>query len=148
MSVSCRQSALRLLKIRPRSIGELKEKLERKGFDAAEISQTLQWFEEIKLLDDRVFTKSWIQYRLARPFGFRRIIMELKTKGIDSEIIEEEIGLIKSQRDEWPTALELAKRRWQKFASVEPVKRKKRIFDFLSRRGFAPDVIFKVMKKL
>ena len=148
MSAGCRKSALRFLKIRPRSVAELKSKLEAKGFEAPEIDQTLQWLQDIKLLDDRSFTKSWIHYRLARPFGFRRIILELKTKGVDPDLIEEEISLVKGDTDESKIAFDLASRRWKKLVRVEPIKRKKRMFDFLSRRGFAPDVVFKVLKML
>ncbi len=148
MSASCRSYALRFLKIRPRSVLEIKEKLEEKNFEAEEIGQTIFWLQSTKLLDDRAFTKSWIQYRLARPFGFRRIILELKTKGIDPAIIEEEIGLVKIHSDEGRTALDLAKRRWQKLTGIEPIKKKKRLFDFLSRRGFTPEVILKVLKQL
>ncbi|MBI3601527.1 MAG: regulatory protein RecX [Candidatus Omnitrophica bacterium] len=148
MLVSCRPWALRFLKIRPRSVAELKEKLEKKGFEAKDIDQTIGWLQSTKLLDDRAFTKSWIQYRLARPFGFRRIVLELKDQGIDPAIIEEEIDAVKVQDDQHQTALELAKRRWQRLTGIEPQKKKKRIFDFLSRRGFGPDVIFKVLKQL
>lgn len=148
MSAPCRQAALRFLKIRPRSIAELKSKLEIKGFEDKEIEETLVWLQNIKLLDDRTFTKSWIQYRLGRPFGFRRIILELKTKGIDPAIIEEEISLIKDETDQNQTAFELAQRRWKRLTGIDPIKKKKRIFDFLSRRGFLPDVVMKVIKKL
>ena len=56
------------------------------------------------LLDDRAFTKSWINYRLARPFGFRRIIQELKAKGIDQEIIEQAVAEVEGviARRMWP----------------------------------------------
>ena len=148
MGATCRWWALRFLKIRPRSVAELKEKLEKKGFEAKDIDKTLGWLQSTKLLNDRAFTKSWIQYRLTRPFGFRRIVLELKDKGIDPVIIEEEIDAVKSHTDESCTALELAKRRWQRLTGIEPLKKKKRIFDFLSRRGFAPDIIFKALKQL
>jgi regulatory protein len=148
VSALCRQSALRFLKIRPRSIVELRSKLELKSFDAEDIEHTLTWLQQIQLLDDRAFTKSWIQYRLARPFGFRRIIEELKQKGVAADILQEEIDLVKEDTDELKTALEIAARRWQKFERVEPLKRKKRIFDFLIRRGFSPDTVMKVIKKL
>jgi len=148
MSDSCRQSALRFLKIRPRSVKELKEKLENKSFEAQEIKQTIEWLKSTKLLDDRSFTKSWIQYRLARPFGFRRIILELKEKGIDPAIIDEEIAFVQEQTDESNSALELAQRRYERLAGIEVIKKKKRVFDFLFRRGFSPDIIFKVLKRL
>jgi regulatory protein len=145
---ACRQSALRFLKIRPRSVAELKSKLEIKGFESQDINQTLDWLLAIQLLNDRTFTRSWIQYRLARPFGFRRIILELKTKGIDPSIIEEEIAQVKEETDEFQAALELGQRREIRLKEIDPLKKKKRIFDFLSRRGFTPDIVMKVLKKI
>lgn len=148
MAASCRQAALRFLKIRPRSVAEIKERLEIKGFQAQEIDETLQWLQNTKLLDDRSFTKSWIQYRLARPFGFRRIIAELKAKGIDQALIEEAVGAARGETDEALTALALAKRRWQRLQGIELQKKKKRMYDFLIRRGFGMDVVMKVVKQL
>lgn len=148
MSAACRQSALRFLKLRPRSVEELRSKLKVKGFEVQEIDAVISWLESVRLLDDRSFTRSWIQYRLARPFGFRRIIAELKDKGVSSALIDEEIQAVKSETDETKTALALACRRADKLAGVDPVKKKKRIFDFLVRRGFSPDTIFKTLKQL
>ena len=148
MSALCRRSALRFLKIRPRSIGELRSKLGIKGFEANEIIETIQWLQDNRLVDDRAFTKSWIQYRLARPFGFRRIIAELKTKGISEEIIEEAVAQAQEDYSQEEKVMEVAKRRWERFASVDPQKRKKRIYDFLLRRGFSPGEVMKAIKKL
>src|ERR1039457_7156524 len=94
MDKSIKVAALRFLKIRPRSIAELKEKLKGKGFSLTEIDIVLNDLIASGILDDRAFTKSWINYRLARPFGFRRIIQELKIKGIDQEIIEQAVAEI------------------------------------------------------
>ena len=80
MGKSAKAAALRFLKIRPRSIAELKEKLGGKGFSPTEIEAVVLDLMASGLLDDRAFTKSWINYRLARPFGFRRINQELKDK--------------------------------------------------------------------
>src|SRR5271155_2920871 len=95
MSKSVKAVALRFLKIRPRSVVELKEKLEAKGFSDSDIETTIHDLIASGLLDDRAFTKSWINYRLARPFGFTRIIQELKAKGIDQEIVDHTVGEIK-----------------------------------------------------
>ena len=57
MPASARQVALRFLKIRPRSVAELKSKLETKGFEAKDIEATLEWLGQIQYLDDRAFTK-------------------------------------------------------------------------------------------
>ena len=115
--------------------------MEGKGFSSTEIETTVLDLIASGLLDDRAFTKSWINYRLARPFGFRRIIQELKAKGIDQEIIEQAVAEIKGSYNPENVALELAQRRWQRLPAIDPVKKKKRVLDFLLRRGFEADVV-------
>ena len=148
MAKNAKAVALRFLKIRPRSIAELKEKLEVKGFSSTEIETTVLDLLASGLLDDRAFTKSWINYRLARPFGFRRIIQELKAKGIDREIIEQAVAEIQGSYNPQEAVQQLAQRRWQRLPAIDPEKKKKRVLDFLLRRGFEADISIKVIKKL
>jgi regulatory protein len=148
MAGSAKAAALRFLKIRPRSIGELKEKLENKDFPAQDIAATIDDLTASGLLDDRAFTKSWINYRLARPFGFRRIVQELKAKGVDAQIINEAVAEIQGAYSPEKAAWELVQRRWQRLAAIDPVKKQKRVLDFLLRRGFEAGVALKVIKKL
>ena len=148
MPLSVKAAALRFLKIRPRSIFELKEKLKLKGFSESEIATTINDLIASGLLDDRAFTKSWINYRLARPFGFKRVIQELKAKGIDQEIIEQAVAQVDESYSSEKVALELAKRRWQRLPAIDLQKKKKRVLDFLLRRGFDADVALKVLRKL
>jgi regulatory protein len=147
MALSAKAAALRFLKIRPRSIAELKEKLGVKGFSGTEIEAVVHDLIASGLLDDRAFTKSWINYRLARPFGFRRIVQELKAKGIDQEIIDQTLAEVEGYSPE-NVALDLAQRRWQRMPAIEPEKKKKRVMDFLLRRGFDANIVIKVMKQL
>jgi len=148
MSKSVKAAALRFLKIRPRSIAELKEKLQIKGFSLTDIETVVHDLIVSGLLDDRAFTKSWINYRLARPFGFRRILRELKDKGIDPEIIEWAWAEIKEGYSPENAALELAQRRWQRLPAIDSLKKKKRVLDFLLRRGYDVDVAIRVIKQL
>lgn len=144
----CRGAALRFLKIRPRSIYELRQKLEAKDFASFDIDETIDYLVSIHLLDDRAFTASWIQYRLARPFGFRRIVIELKEKGVPAPIIEEAVTAAKDRYAESDVVLELARRRAERLANIDPLKKKKRVGDFLLRRGYSMDVVMKVLKKI
>ncbi len=141
-------AALRFLKIRPRSIAEMKEKLKVKGFSSAEIESTVVDLMASGLLDDRAFTKNWINYRLARPFGFRRIIQELKDKGIGQEMIRQAMAGLKGHYDPENVALELAQRRWERLPAVDPEKNRRKVLDFLLRRGFEEDIVMKVLKRL
>lgn len=141
-------AALRYLKIRPRSVFELAEKLKRKGFIQKDIDETITRLINMKLLNDRAFADEWIRYRLARPFGFLRIIRELKEKGVSQELIESAVSQAKGRYSETDSVVELAKRRASRIAGLNPDKRNKRIFDFLIRRGFKADEAIKAIKKL
>ncbi len=141
-------SAFRFLKIRQRSVGELREKLAAKGISKATVEQTVAFLLDKKFLDDRAFTKAWIRYRQARPYGAQRIRMELRQKGIHDEIIQEELGEAFGEYAEEDVVLELARRRAARYKALDPVKRKKRVFDFLARRGFGLDAINKAVRKL
>ena len=148
MSCSCRAAALRFLKIRPRSIKELEVKLKDKGFTASEIAEAVEYCRQSRLLDDRAFTVAWVQYRLARPFGFQRIIRELKEKGVEESIIAQAIGRAKEEFSEEEAARALAQRRAERLTGIDPVKRKKRVLDFLIRRGFPMEAAYKAIKDL
>ena len=141
-------SAFRLLKIRQRSVLELREKLAAKGIAKATVEETVAFLLEKKFLDDRAFAKAWIRYRQARPYGAQRIRMELRHKGIADEIIQEELGHAFGEYAEENVVLELARRRAARYRDIDPAKRKKRVFDFLARRGFGLDAINKAVRTL
>jgi regulatory protein len=148
MPASIKAAALRFLKIRPRSSGELREKLLNKGFSSMEIEAAVRDLTASGLLNDRAFTKSWINYRLARPFGFKRIIQELTAKGVDGQLIAQAVDEIKANYAPQDAAMDIARRRWQKWPDVEPQKKKKRLADFLLRRGFESGTVMKVLRQL
>ena len=148
MALSCRAAALRFLKVRPRSVYELREKLTAKGFYPADIDETIAYLQSIDLLNDRAFTASWIQYRLARPFGFQRIVRELKEKGVGEDIIAGAVAEAREEHSEETTAAALAQRKAERLGNIDPVKRKKRILDLLLRRGFPMDAVYKAINEL
>ncbi len=148
MTSDVKSAALRFLKIRPRSVFELTEKLRGKGFETAAIDEVVEGLIKSKLLNDRVFADAWIRYRLARPFGFVRIVRELKEKGISADIIETSVLNARIEYIESDVLLDLARRKALRLSDVPAEKRNKRIFDFLIRRGFKVDDAYKAIKKL
>ena len=141
-------TAFRYLKIRERSVFEMREKLALKKIDQAVIDQVVQYLLEKKFLDDVSFARNWIRYRQARPFGPQRIRLELKQKGLDEEIIIREMQAAFEQHDQWEEVLEMARRRAVRYQMDEPLKRKKKVFDFLARRGFSLEMIKKAIKNI
>jgi len=139
--------ALRLFKLRPRSEAELISKLRNKGY-TAEIS--LKLTEELKALgyiDDVAFAKCWMQGRL-KKYGYSRVARELGEKGISKDTMAALWESFKPEYDEESLVRSLAQRRIRLGTVVDPLKRKKRIFDYLVRRGFSLASINKVIRDL
>jgi len=146
--IKAKNAVFHLLKIRLRSEKELRDKLEFKKFASKTIDETIQYFKHLELIDDRIFTQSWIRSRLKKPFGLNRIQQELKIKGIRESVIKDEIKKAKKDFNESETIQELTHRRIQKYKGLEPEKVKQRVYGYLMRRGFSSHEIYKVVAQL
>lgn len=143
-----RQYAFLLLKFRPRSTQEICARLKKKKFAPQTIQETIFFLEDKDFLNDRDFAKSWMEFRLKKPFGLRRIKEELNLKGIDPEIIDETIAEIKKDYTEEDIVAGLAQARWSKLKGIDSQKAKQRIFGYLMRRGFSPEVVVNALGQL
>ena len=140
--------AFRSLKIRERSVLELREKLVLKKVPKDTIDQTIKFLLTKKFLDDRTFARNWIRYRRARPFGPKRIKLELRQKGVDDEIIAQELEDAFTGFNQEEVVQVLASRRAARYRDEDPIKRKRKVFDFLARRGFSLEMITKAIRKI
>jgi len=145
LSKKARDYAFLLLKFRPRSEYEICERLKKKKFTPEIIKSTLSYLKDKSFIDDNYFAKAWIDSRLKKPFGIRKIREELKLKGIDKEIIDSQINRIKENYSENEIVLEVAKKRLSRFKGLEPNKAKMRLWGYLTRRGFSSDTIAEVI---
>ena len=136
-----RRAAMRLLKVRPRSAGELRRELVRRRHRAEAIAEVIKDFTETGLLDDRLFTRLWIRERIEKKgFGRRRIASELITKGVDREVVESELDEGFGAEGELAVAERAARGRMRRLESVPLETRKRRIYTYLMRSGFSSDI--------
>jgi len=156
MTQSCRSEelkkakeyALLLLKFRPRSVGEIKEKLKRRGLGECVISAVVEDFKRRGLLDDAVFAKAWVRDRMSlKPQGRLKLKMELKAKGVEPAYIDEALEEA-SETDEYEIARNLAKRRAWHSGRMDKPTLERRLLGFLRRRGFSYDIVNKVVKEV
>ena len=143
-----RAYAFLLLKFRLRSENELLGRLKQKGFSPELSLNLVNFLKDKQFIDDRLFTKGWIASRLKKPFGLRRIRQELAQKGLDKQIIEEAFVRVKEDYDESGVIRELAKKRFSRLNGIELLKAKARVYAYLLRRGFSPDIIGEVVSKI
>ncbi|MBF0593892.1 MAG: regulatory protein RecX [Candidatus Omnitrophica bacterium] len=139
--------ALRLFKLRPRSEAELKAKLAVKGFTLDICSIIVDKFKVLGFIDDAAFARVWMQGRL-KKYGFSRVARELAQKGIAKEIVTDLWESVRSDHDEVAVALAIVERRGRLYRGIEPRKRKKRMMDYLARRGFSAGTINKVIREI
>ena len=140
-------TVFRLFKFRPRSEREIVEKLKGKKITTENIEAAIDYFKKLDYIDDRRFAKTWTSSRLVKT-GINRIRFELKKKGIAAEIIQETLGQIPEDYSELEAILPTAKKRLQKYKGLDPLKTKRRLFEFLARRGFRQSTIQKVIRQL
>ena len=142
-------SVERLLKVRPRSVGELRDRLLRKGFEPDAVQTVLGGLEKSGILNDRAFSRWWIERRSNfRPTGPFGLSMELKGKRVAKETIEQTI----TESGVKDVELELAKAalepRLARYNRLDVLTRKRRIAGFLARRGFSSRVISEIIGSL
>jgi regulatory protein len=143
-----RAYAFLLLKYRLRSENELKTRLKQKGFSLALAESTVSFLKDRQFIDDRVFARGWVSSRLKRPLGKRKIKLELMQKGVASEIIQEALTWANQDYSESQTVTQLAKQRFSKLQGIDPLKAKMRVYGYLMRRGFSPDLVGEAIRQL
>ena len=128
---------------------EIRTKLNQKGYESEIIEKLISDFVSRKFLNDRQFAESWVENRLLhRPRGPVVLQQELRKKGIDREIINEVLQDIQSTYEQ----IELAKQALAKKKNYQnekdSMKKRRKIFQYLAQKGFSPDIIREISRKV
>jgi len=141
-------AALNLLSYRMRSIKEMKDRLYKKKFPAVLIDSVVSELKRIGLLDDRKFSEAFIHSRMIqRPVSRSQLSRELKLKGVNETLIQETVRAEYDELREVVEARKLAEKRLSRLPD-DRYKAKKRLSDFLMRRGFGWDIIKPLIDEL
>jgi regulatory protein len=134
-----------------RSIAELKRLLRQRVDSETEIGQTLvelviRRLKDQGYLNDAKYATAFSAYRRDNEkFGRRRIVTELKAKGVHSEIIDKSVASTFSEVNEEKQAREFLRRK--RLQKPRDQKQAARIFRQLVRAGFGAKTIFTILKK-
>jgi len=136
---------LRFATLRPRSEKEINDWLKRKRVHESIHRELFNRLNRLDLVDDRDFSKWWIEQRQAfRPKSLRILNNELRIKGVKKEIIEDVLG--NTRIDEASIAKELLKKKNYKWKNLPKLEERKKMSEFLARKGFGWEVISKLIK--
>jgi regulatory protein len=134
----CLNAALHFLGYRPRSEAEIRQRLQRHGYDIENIDKALTRLKEQGLVDDTAFAQFWRENRATfSPRSQRLTKLELKRKGLSNEIIEKVI----SQIDDKDSAYRAALNRARRLSLADYQDFRQRLGSYLGRRGFSYGII-------
>ena len=139
-------AALRFLSYRPRTVEETRKRLARK-YHPDTVERTLAYLLDSRFLDDADFARQWRSSReRRRPKGSRTLKSELKRLGVSETIIDDTLEGIDETGNARRAALRPAARMAERGCNREEFRRK--MGEFLARRGFAYGVIKETLEEL
>ncbi len=151
-----KEKAMRLLSHHARSEKEIRDRLRKASFRAIVVNEVISALKRSALLDDVSFARMYAHDTMARkPLGKHLLRQQLRAKGVAKEIIDPLIEKVYTPESEENFAFSLAKKRLVRLLSPprprnlqDLLKQKKRLTDYLVRRGFDWETVSSVVSKL
>jgi regulatory protein len=129
--------AVRLIDYRPRSIAEVRRRMERQGTAPDLAEKAIEKLVAVGLLDDAEFARLWVENRETfRPRSRRMLRYELWQKGLD----ETAIAQVLEQVDEEQSAHRLARERGRRLSRLDWPDFRRKLTGYLARRGYPYDI--------
>jgi regulatory protein len=139
------ERALRFLAPRPRSEAEVRRRLTQHKILPALIDGVVERLRGAGLLDDQAFASYWVENRATfRPRSQRVLRAELRQKGLPDEAVRAALA----GADDEGAAYRLAAQRARRLSGLEYADFRRRLGDFLARRGFSYDTIEPVVEQV
>ncbi|MCK4519528.1 MAG: regulatory protein RecX [Candidatus Omnitrophica bacterium] len=141
--------SLKLLKIRPRSIFEVNDRLSARKQPPDVIMKVISSLRGSGHLNDLQFAKAWVEDRMNfNPKAPAILARELKQKGLNENIIETVLGEAKKRFDFNDVASGMADTFIKRLGgNISRESAKRRVAGYLKRRGFSSTLIDDILNK-
>lgn len=149
-ALRARRVALEAVARRAHTQHEVRRLLARRGFSEDAAARAVERLVELGYLDDAAFAHAYVSGRHAtRGHGPERLRADLRRRGVAPDDIEAALAAHLAPDDLREVALRHGRRRWLRLAAEpDPWKRRRKLADFLARRGYEPDLIREVTETL
>ena len=138
---------LRLLTTAPRTRAQLATALRRRGIPDGAAAVVLDRFAEVKLIDDAMFARAWVDSRHhGRGLAGRALGAELRQRGVAQDDIQGALRELDPEQ-ELETARELIARRLTATAGMPLPARMRRLTGVLARKGYAAGLAYRVVRE-
>jgi regulatory protein len=125
---------------------ELADNLAKKLVTDDVATRLLDRFEEVGLVDDEAFARSWVQSRQpGKGLARRALAQELRRKGIDDEVAREVLDEV-DPADEEEAARLLVRKKLRTLSRVDDATATRRLVGLLARKGYGSGLAFAVVK--
>ncbi|MDJ1130918.1 recombination regulator RecX [Streptomyces iconiensis] len=142
-----RAICLRLLTGTPRTRQQLADALRKREIPEEVAEEVLSRFEDVGLIDDTAFADAWVESRHhSKGLARRALARELRTKGVDSAVIDEAVGQLDPEQEE-ETARVLVERKLRSTRSLDRDKRLRRLAGMLARKGYSEGLALSVVRR-
>lgn len=143
-----REIALRYLTSAARSRQQVAQKLTAADIAPETITEVLNRFEEVGLLDDQAFADMLVRTRQQeRGLARRGLAHELQRYGIEGETAQQALAQIDDEA-EVLAARSLVERRLAGMSGLDHQRRRRRLAGLLGRRGYPPGVARRVIDEV
>src|SRR3990172_7469450 len=143
--------ALDALARRARSSAELTRWLAQRDHSPEHVARTIERLTAVGLLDDAAYARSLARSRATgRGMSRRRIQAELARRGVARAQVDAAIAEVMADEDVDERALveAAAAKKLRALATLAPDVRRRRLYGFLTRRGYAQDLVRETVAKL
>jgi regulatory protein len=141
-----RALCLRLLTARSRTRAELSGQLTKRGYPDDLSGRVLDRLTAVGLIDDDAFAEQWVQSRRSSTGkGRRALAAELRTKGVDNDVITKALEAIDAGAEQERAEQLVRTRLRREDLAGDQMRVARRLVAMLSRRGYdqtlAADVV-------
>jgi len=145
--IKAQDLALHYIGYKMRTVKEIRMKLSEKGFSEDVIERVIEFLEKYGYADDREYCRKYIREKLCmKPKSGYALKIELKQRGISSRIIDEVMA--ETEMDEEGDAFRWLERKSRGSWPPADEKQKKKLYDFLLRKGYSYDVIGEAFRQM
>lgn len=137
----------KLLGYRGRSEKELRERLGKKGFPENIISSVLEDLKQSGFLDDKALALNLKRQAVNnRMLGYKGAKLFMLKRGLSSGVIDSAIHY--DEDIEFQNIKKLVEKKTKTMENYYTASEKKRLWDYLARRGYSFDTIKKALKNI
>jgi regulatory protein len=130
-----------------RSRQELSERLAKRNVPDEVAQRLLDRFEEVGLVDDEAFARSWVASRQpGKGLARRALAQELRRKGIHDDVARDALDEIEPEAEE-AAARQLVRKKLRALTRVDEATATRRLVGMLARKGYPSGMAFAVVRQ-